>query len=329
MENTETGLQAQGNGALSTEKKPRSLKLMIKDEEVQARFKEMLGSNAPSFLMSVLNCTQNNDALSIAEPQSVLMASAVAATLNLPIDPNLGMAYIIPFKDSKRGGATFAQFQIGYKGFIALCHRTRQFSRINVEMVYEGEIKRIDRLTGDIEFEWNQDQDARKNLKIIGCVAYFRLNNGFEKSLFMTDTELEAHGKKYSQTYKRGFGLWKDDPIGMKKKTTLKLLLEKFAPKSVEMMKAIKSDQGVINDYDAENVTYPDNDSNVIDLDELNARKEQEKKESITYLTNALNEKEELLPVEESMNIRRIIEQEEVESFAKARKYLDGIKTKK
>lgn len=264
--------------------KQRPLKLLIKDDEVQKKFAEMLGGKgATAFLMSVLNCVQNNDKLSVAEPQSVLMASAVAATLNLPIDPNLGMAYIVPYKNNQTG-VTVAQFQMGYKGFVALCHRTGQFHRINVEPVYEGELGYIDRLSGDITFNWHQDNDARNQMKLIGMVAYFRLNNGFEKTFYMSDTELEAHGKKYSQTYKRGFGLWKDDPIGMKKKTTLKLLLEKFAPKSVELQKAIKTDQGVLNDYDGNEISYLDNEKEPLDLDKLNA--ETERRTIVDFIKN-------------------------------------------
>lgn len=271
------------NNNLSTTTKQRALKELIKDPIVTEKFKEMLGKNSTSFLVSVLNTTQSNVALAGAEPQSILMASAVAATLKLPIDPNLGMAYLIPFKDRNRGNQVFAQFQLGYKGFIELCHRTGLFKRINVEIVYEGELKGVDRLSGDYEFEWNQDQDARKKLKVVGVVAYFRLLNGFEKSFYMTDIELEAHGKKYSQTYKKDFGLWKDDPFGMKKKTVLKLLLSKYAPKSVELMTAIKTDQAVVEDYDGDKVHYPDNQP--IDLDELNAEKE--KQRVVDFIKNA------------------------------------------
>ena len=251
----------------------RPLKVMIKDEEVQKRFNAILGDNAPAFLMSVLNCTANSEKLATAEPSSVLMAAAVAATLNMPIDPNLGMAYIIPYVDRTRNSATFAQFQIGYKGLIALCHRSEKFVRINVEPVYDGELKSIDRLTGDIEFDWIQDNDVRNASKMIGVVAYFELTNGFKKTYYMSDAELEKHGKKYSQTYKKGFGLWKDDNIGMKKKTVLKLLIDKFAPKSVDMQKAIRTDQAVVGDYDANKLEFPDNQP--LDVDQLNEQQEE------------------------------------------------------
>lgn len=258
------------------EVKQRPFKDLIKDENVKERFQEMLGKNAQSFLMSVLNCVQNNVKLAECEPQSILMASAVAGTLGLPIDPNLGQAYIIPYNVKvKTPGKPDtwikkAQFQIGYKGLVQLGHRSQQFKGLNTVEVREGEYKGIDRMTGEIEFQWIQDNDEREKLPIIGFVAYFKLINGFEKSMFMTKTQMTAHGMKYSKTFK--FGQWQDDFIGMGKKTILKLLIDKFAPKSVEMQKAIKTDQSILGDYEGNKLNYPDNDSNkIITLDEQNA----------------------------------------------------------
>jgi len=257
---------------------PRPLKLMIKDEEVQARFKQILGDGSPAFLMSVLNCVQNSDKLKNAEPQTILMAAAVAATLKLPIDPNLGLAYIIPYNEKIQGTnppqwRTVAQFQIGYKGIIELCHRTKDYVRINAIDVRQGELVYTDFLSGDISYEWVQDLAKREALPIIGYVAYFRLANGFEKQFFMPIDKIEAHARKYSKTYKNGTGIWAEDKDDMSKKTVLKLLLGKFGPKSVDIIKAITTDQAVIEDYDGKNVRYldnPSNDNNFIPLQENN-----------------------------------------------------------
>lgn len=258
------------------EKKQRPFKDLIKDDHVKERFQEMMGKNAQSFLMSVLNCVQNNAKLAECEPQSILMASAVAGTLGLPIDPNLGQAYIIPYNVKvKEPGKPDrwikkAQFQIGYKGLIQLGHRSQQFKGMNSIEVREGEYKGIDRMTGEMEFDWIQDDDAREKLPVIGFLGYFKLINGFEKSMYMTKAKMTAHGVKYSKTFK--FGQWQDDFVGMGKKTVLKLLIDKYAPKSVDMQKAIKTDQAIVDDYEGNRLNYADNGSNkVIDLDEQNA----------------------------------------------------------
>jgi len=74
----------------------------------------------------------------------------------------------------------------------------------------------------------------------------------------MTVEELRKHGGQYSQTFKKGYGQWKDNFDGMCKKTVIKLLLSKFAPLSIEMQKSVKSDQGVIHDAETEDISYSD-----------------------------------------------------------------------
>ncbi|MEL1206321.1 recombinase RecT, partial [Staphylococcus epidermidis] len=75
-----------------------------------------------------------------ANPQTVLNAAATAATLDLPLDQNLGFSYIVPFKGQ-------AQFQLGWKGFVQLAQRSGQFHRINVIEVYENQFKSFNKLT--------------------------------------------------------------------------------------------------------------------------------------------------------------------------------------
>ena len=76
---------------------------------------------------------------------------------------------------------------------------------INTIGVCDGEIEFIDRLSGDYKFNWLIDN--RDSSKTIGYVAYMKLRNGFEKSLYMSIQDLKSHGVKYSQTFKKGFGL--------------------------------------------------------------------------------------------------------------------------
>ncbi|MFM7854781.1 MAG: recombinase RecT, partial [Flammeovirgaceae bacterium] len=151
-----------------------------------------------------------------------------------------------------------AQFQIGYKGFIQLAQRSGKFKTINVSDVKEGELLDFDRLTGQIQFNWQNE--GREKLKTIGYVAYFELLNGFTKLLYMTEAEMEKHGKTYSQTYKKGFGNWKDNFESMAEKTAIKLLLSKYAPLSTQMEVALISDQAVLA---GETAIYPDNEKTV------------------------------------------------------------------
>ena len=248
--------------------KKKDVKSILDSPQVQERLKEILGKNSATFATSVIQITQSNTMLANAEPNSIVGAAMTAATLNLPLNNSLGYAYIIPFKEKQKDNSylTKAQFQIGYKGFIQLAMRSGQFKTINSTDVKKGEIANRDRLSGDMDFSWIDDDNERKKLETIGYVAYFKLTNGYEATLYMSMEEINGHGKKFSQTFKKGFGLWATDFDSMAQKTVLKLLLSKKAPLSIEMQTAVKSDQGTINDIEnTEDITYVDNDEVEID----------------------------------------------------------------
>lgn len=242
--------------------------------QVQEKFKEMLGKRAPQFITSVLQIVASNDLLKKAEPMSVYQSAAVAATLDLPLNNSLGFAYIVPYNQRQKDGSykTVAQFQMGYKAFIQLAYRSGQFLTISSSKIYEGQIVEANPLTG-----YKFDFSKKTSDKVVGYAAYFKLINGAENTLFMSTEELTAHGKKFSQTFAKGYGLWKDDFDAMASKTVLKLLLSKFAPLSVEMQKAVISDQAVVLDADSNEVEYIDNEKTTLDIDEVNNRKERER----------------------------------------------------
>lgn len=229
----------------------------LNNETVKKKFFEVLGKKANGFISSLVGLTNSTPALKEADPKTMLTAAMTAATLDLPINPNLGFAYIVPYRNR---GVQQAQFQMGFKGYIQLAMRTGQYKTMNVSEVYEGEIERIDTFTGDIV------RGERQSDKVVGYVAYFRLVNGFEKYLYMTKEEVEAHGKKYSQAYRSGKDcLWRSNFDAMAKKTVLKLLISKYGIMSIEMRgmeKALQADQAVIGKNDE--YEYVDNPRNEV-----------------------------------------------------------------
>ena len=223
-----------------------SIKDYFGSDIVRKKFAEVLGSKTPAFCTTVVQIASQNEMLAKCDPGSIMQSAMVAATLDLPVNPNLGFAYILPYGNK-------AQFQLGYKGLIQLAQRSGQFLNISSTPIYDGQIVSENPLTGYV-FDFTKKSD-----KVIGYAAYFKLTNGFEKTLYMSVEQLQAHGKKYSQTYKKGFGLWADDFDAMGRKTVLKQLLSKYAPLSVEMQRAVIADQAVIEDADSMDVTYIDN----------------------------------------------------------------------
>lgn len=234
---TTTGIELKKN-TITAAKEAKTLKGMLESPAYKKKFEEMLGKKAAGFMSSIIAVTNNNNYLMKADPATVIGAAAQAAMLDLPINQSLGFAYIVPYKGA-------AQFQLGYKGYIQLAQRSGQYVDIGAKTVYEGELEYENRLLDKFKF------GDRTGDKVIGYLAYFRLTNGFEKMLFMTLDEMQAHAKKYSQSYKGGTDKWGlADFDVMAEKTVLKRLLSKFGPlsiESVQMSQALSNDGGVIS----------------------------------------------------------------------------------
>lgn len=250
----------------------QSLKDLLNSDYVKNRFIEVMGAKATSFLASILNAVQKNPDLAKCDNNSLLSSAMVAATLDLPIDSNLGFAAIVPYntkvvdkKTKQERWVTIAQFQIMYKGFIQLALRSGQYKTINVSPIFEDEFESYDIITGDIIIHpVSGGFREQENLdKIIGYAAFFRLINGFERIEYWPLSKIKAHGERYSKSFKNANGLWKKDPHAMYAKTVLKSSISKWGILSVTMQNAIVTDQGALKDWrkpiDSENVNYIDN----------------------------------------------------------------------
>lgn len=228
----------------------------LNKDEVKAKFAELLGQKSQGFVSSVLAVCNSNNLLKNATIESIYSSAMMAATLDLPINSNLGFAYIIPYKHK---GVDVAQFQIGYKGFIQLAQRSGQFKTLSCTPIYEGQIISENPLTGFV-FDFTVKSD-----KIIGYAGYIELLNGFQKTTYWSKEKVNTHAKKFSQSFKSGFGIWKDDFDGMAMKTVIKDILSKWSPLSIEMQKAVISDQAILGEN--ESVIYADNQIEITEID--------------------------------------------------------------
>jgi recombination protein RecT len=216
--------------------KYEQLKVLVKTEEVQERFREVIGQRSQAFLASVINSVYLDANLKDADPNTVLSAALKAAILDLPIDPNLGQAYIIGYYNNKRK-VKEAQFQMGYRGFIQLALRTSQYEALNTTEIYEGEEVIEDRLTGNIKLT-----GSRKSDEVVGFVAYFRLHDGFEKFVYMSKDDVHTHAARYSKSYKYDSSPWQTHFDEMGKKTVIKKLLSKYGILTITLNRAMNLD---------------------------------------------------------------------------------------
>lgn len=213
--------------------KSLDLKTLLSTPTMQKRFEEVLKAKAPQFTSSILNLVNGDANLKKCEPTSVIMSAMVAATLDLPIDRNLGYSWIVPYGNK-------ATFQIGYKGLIQLALRTGQYKAINAVAIHEGELVEWNPLTEELKIDFT----AKKSEAVIGYAGYFELLNGFKKSVYWTRIEIESHKKKFSKTAM----VWNSDFDAMALKTVIKNMLSKWGILSIDMQNAYKTDENEIRE---------------------------------------------------------------------------------
>jgi len=208
-------------------------------EGLRRRFDELLDKRAPQFvssLVSLLNATPQLQEAFYKNPMSVVQAALKAATFDLPIDPSLGYAYIVPFNNSTTR-VPEATFIMGYKGMQQLALRTGAYETINVVDIRAGELKSYNRLTEEIDIDFVEDDDERDKLDIIGYVGYFKLINGTKKTIYMSVKQIEAHERKHRKGKYMGKG-WKDNFQAMCSKTVMRRLLGKWGLMSIDYQRA-------------------------------------------------------------------------------------------
>ena len=215
---------------------------ILDGEKMRRRFDELLGKRTPQFLSSLVSMINDNPDLQAAfyaNSMSVIKSALQAASYDLPIDPSLGYAYIVPYKNKGKPTATFI---IGYKGMVQLCLRTGAYKCVpDAVDVREGELESYNRLTGEAVFNWIEDEDEREELPIIGYAGYFQLKNGAEKTIFMTVKQIKKHEQKNRKGEYMGKG-WRENFDAMARKTVIRRLCSKYALMSIEYQNGADKD---------------------------------------------------------------------------------------
>ena len=192
------------------------------------------------FIRVVLTALRTNTQLQRCSVQSVLAAAMTGAQLGLEINTPLGHAYLIPYKHKDRGYE--AQFQLGYQGIIDLAWRSGKYRTIYAMKVYDNDTFRY-------SYGLNPTLKHIPDKKPEGLPCYYyavyQLANGGANFVVMSREAIEAHATRYSQSFRKGKeSPWQTEFDLMSMKTCIKMLL-KFAPKSVEVVKALSADETV------------------------------------------------------------------------------------
>ncbi|WP_201009054.1 recombinase RecT [Paenibacillus glycanilyticus] len=211
-----------------------SVKAILASPAMKKKMDEILGQRAAQFAASIITLVGNDNYLQKCEPMSVVQSAMTAAILDLPVDKNLGYAWVVPYKN-------VASFQIGWKGLVQLALRTAQYRAINAIPVYEGQFKSWNPLSERLEVDF----EAKKSEVVTHYVGYFELNNGFKKTVLWTRDGIIAHAKKYSKSYSYSSSAWQDPDKfdGMALKTVVRNMLSKWGILSIEMQRAFTEDE--------------------------------------------------------------------------------------
>lgn len=238
------------------------LKSVINAPSVQSQFGNALGEHKDAFVASLIDLFTGDKSLQACQPASIVAEALRAATLRLPLNKALGFSYIIVFNNNvKNPDGTWTKvptptFIPGYKGYIQLAMRTGQYKTINADFVYEGELRKVNKLTGEIAFDGEKKSD-----KIVGYFCYFELLNGFSKTLYVSVEDMANYALRYSPSFKgknkpqvedlikaaqtnqasTKVG-WEGNFNDMGLKTVVRRLLSKYGYLSVEMQDAISKD---------------------------------------------------------------------------------------
>lgn len=205
--------------------KVSEFKSVLNSQTVRAQLSHSLKEKAGAFMSSMIDLYSSDTSLQQCDPEKVALEAIKAASLDLPIVKSLGYAYVVPYKK-------VPTFIVGYKGLIQLAQRTGQYKVINADVVYEGELKGFDKLSGIPDISGERISD-----KVVGYFAYFRLLNGHEHVFYMSKLDMEAYGKRYSPSYNSNYSPWQTEFDKMALKTVLRQLLSKWGPTSTEMQK--------------------------------------------------------------------------------------------
>lgn len=226
----------------------KNFQAVMNNSYYQSLLQNTLKENKGTFTTSLMELATSDEKLLMCSPNALMAEALKAASLHLPLNKQLGQCYILPFKNH---GVMTPTLVVGTKGYLQLAMRTGKYETINSDVVYEGELKGYDKVTGNLDLS-----GIRTSNVPIGYFAYMKMKNGFSKLLYMSLEEVCLYAKQYSPTVKfsdkitpdslkqialaqaakgvsDGVG-WSSNFESMALKTVLRRLLSKWGELSIE-----------------------------------------------------------------------------------------------
>lgn len=258
MANASGGNQALKNQvATQGEKKPMTVQEFFEQQTPNIAAVLPKGTMDPQRMVKLaIQIWTGNDKLAACTKSSFLAALITCAQFGLEPNTPLGQCFIIPY-------ARQATFQLGYQGILSLAYRTGEYKSIYVREVYkDDEFKVTYGIFEDLTHVPSEDGPADKELPTHIYAVYHLKNGGYSFECWSWN-KIIKHAKKFSKSYSKADSGWQTSPVAMAKKTVLIALL-KYAPKSLEMARAMEADNTSQTDVGAKR-EYIDADFSVVD----------------------------------------------------------------
>lgn len=240
----------------------KNFQAVMNNSYYQSLLQNTLKDNKGAFTTSLMELFTSDPQLMQCNPNALMGEAVKAAGLRLPINKQLGQAYIVVFKNKDKATGQLVPTPtliIGTKGYVNLALRTNKYKTINNGTVYEGEFCGYDKVTGSLDISGEKLSDVP-----VGYFAYFKQKSGFEKIMYMTIDEICKFAKTYAPTVKfskitwqelkelaikqsvegEGGGLgWFAGFQDMAEKTVLRQLLSSWGELSVDAAQVINADE--------------------------------------------------------------------------------------
>lgn len=241
----------------------KNFQAVMNNSYYQTLLENTMKENKGAFTTSLMELFTSDPQFMLCDPNALMSEAVKAAGLRLPINKQLGQAYIIVFKNKDKVTGQLVPtptLVIGTRGYVNLALRTNKYTNINKGTIYEGEFKGFDKITGALDVSGTKTSDVP-----VGYFAYFKETSGFEKIMYMSLDDVCKFAKTFSPTVKfnnkitwqglkevaikqsvngEGGGLgWYAGFQDMAEKTVLRQLLTKWGELSVDAEQIINADE--------------------------------------------------------------------------------------
>ena len=211
-------------------------------QRLEALLPAHMKQNVRRIMASVMVCAQHDPKLLECDPASVLGCVLTLARQGLTPGPQRAQAYLIPFRDNRRGRMVCTLVH-DYRGLLELAFRSGRVKDIDCNVVYQGDLDHgvFEWMLGSEKYlHFRPAPPGKRGSEMVYVYAVLTTINGGSHIVVMDKDEVEKV-KASARGSSRPDSPWVQWPDRQWRKTAIKRVLNE-APQSDEVMQAIHED---------------------------------------------------------------------------------------